>query len=155
MRSALLCLLLAIPATAQAISRHDPPSVKAIVKNKKPGFKLRLVLRSEGLTHARIGLGRTKVSAPLRGDPGRVRALLEKLEPTFIAVKFDEMAGLAGAAEFEQDVIYGEGNDLQPGDEVDVWTAWRMERDARPTHFYGVFSGTGVTTLTLPGAEKK
>ena len=154
MRRALLCLLLAFPAPAQAISRHDPPSARAIVKNRKPGFKLRLVLRSEGLTHVRVGLGRTRVSAPLRVDPGRVRALLESLEPTFVALKFDEMAGLSGAVEFEEEVIYGEGNDLRPGDQVDVWTAWRSERDGKPTHFFGVFSGTGVTTLILPGAEK-
>jgi hypothetical protein len=158
MRVVLLAVIaLALPPDAHAISNHVVASKPRVVKKggKPAAWKFKVVLKSEGLSVARIGLGRTKVSAPLRSDPGRIRALLATEDKSFIALKLDEIAGLAATAAREIEVTIPYGKDLQPGDELDVFTSWRGDSDKQPTHFFGVFQGTGVTTITLPAADAK
>ena len=151
-----LALLLVSPA-AHAISRHEIQGKPRAIKNgsgKVVGAEIRILLRSEGLPVVRVGLGRTATSSPLRGDPGQVRALLTSMNPSFVAFQTGEQHGLSATAatEFKLTLHYGKGNDLKAGDEVDVWTAWGNQ-PGNYVHYFGVFSGTGLTTLRLPGAE--
>jgi hypothetical protein len=156
MRLAALAFVLLLSPAALAISRHEVPARPRALRDRAGriiGAEIRLLARSEGLPVVRVGLGRTAVSGPLRGNPGKVRALLEHRDPRFIAFQSEERHGLSlGATELKLVIHYGQGNDLKGGEEVDVWTAWGREA-GKYLHYFGVFSGTGLTTVRLPAPE--
>ena len=147
----LATLAVAVPSAGWAISRHDKPSPPRIGTDKagRPVARFKLVLRSEGLPFVRVGLGRTKISGPLRSDPVKVRALLEREDPSFIVMHLAELSGLPTTpVEHEFEVPLDRG--IAPGEQLDVFTSWHQSAGAKPIHFFGIFSGTGVTTLTMP-----
>jgi hypothetical protein len=146
-------------AEAQGLSHHSHLSVHPITRQGQVvGFKLKGALHSAGFDVARVGLGRSSVREAIRTsgwDPGKMRGLLERQDASYIRAQFSEHTALpnGGVKEFEHEVLYGQGNDLAAGEEVDVWTAWRRASDGRPMHFFGVFQGGGhvFTSLKLPG----
>jgi len=148
-------------ARAQSISRHERVQAKPITKaGQVVGFKLKVVVHSANFTNMQLGLGRASVREEIRQkgwDPGKMRGLLERQDKSYIRTQFPELAGLVNGQpkELELEVHYGKGNDLKPGDQVDVFSAWRGAGDGGFKHFFGVFEGGGhvFTTVTLPGAK--
>ena len=143
---------------AHAISRHE--GVKAVPfrqKGKLVGFKLTMVLKSQGFNVARVGLGRSSVREELKKkgwDAVQMRRLVETEDMRYIRLTLPDATHLSEAnpRELELEVRYGEGNDLKPGDVVDVYSAWKRETDRGYQHFFGVFEGGDhhFTSVKLP-----
>jgi hypothetical protein len=114
---------------AWAVDRHERIQVTPISRGGKAGFKLKVTLRPEFYDHVRVGLGRMTAPADAKNgqfkDP-RLRQLAAGDEAGYLRVRLGEHTGLAKTQphEMEYEVIYGDGNDLTPGEKVDVVSAF-------------------------------
>lgn len=154
-------LVIAPNALAQD-ARHEDAEFKLWRENgQEVGFILKLTLRPENYKTCQVGLGNCdaakagsnhaeKRRAAWDQDKGYLRWVspLEKELPTY------------GAKEVEYKVRYGDGNDLKPGDRVDVIAAYLREppEEARKEgsywHVFGMTHGPvqkGDQEFTLPG----
>ncbi len=156
----LVCLLPLLWSTsAWAISRHEKNIKVESVKEsgKVVGFKIKVILQSSNFDVATVGIGRTSVREDIKKtgwNPTAMRALVEKEDPKYVRLKFPAQKGLGDQIprEVQYEVRYGVNNDLTPGEEVDVYSAWRGANDTKNQHFYGVFTGGGheSTSIKLP-----
>jgi hypothetical protein len=131
-----LFLLAATPAWA--VARHERIQVKGINKSGQAGFQLKLTLHPEGYTEVRVGLGRMKAPAGATSDDKRKLAAGEK--SGYLRAQLGRMTLQSYQPhEASFDVIYGKGNSLQPGDRVDVVSAFTNNHSYY--HVYGMHDG--------------
>ncbi len=146
----------AMSGAAEAQARHERVVVKPINKGGKViGARINLWLRPDkwnaGFSKVRVSLGandKAKVGADYRkagSDPkaGYIRKMLA------------EESGVENPTEKSFEVLYGDGNDLQGGDEVDVMSAWNKpdEGNSYGWHIWGLASSYNDATsvIKLPG----
>jgi hypothetical protein len=124
----------------------------------------------EGYARTRIGLGAMQRPAdvPATGDNTLVRHAAAGIHPGYIRAHFGEFTFDRGPnnqlmpKEIEFDVIYGHGNDLKPGDVVDLVSTFNNPNPGiQPAqeywHVYGMHNGPAHAAgnkemvFTLPG----
>jgi hypothetical protein len=139
-------------SVARAMDRHDsPPKVVGTTFNGKRAFKLTLVLRPQQYRRVRVGLGRMNTTG-LSWDK---RKLAAGEEPGYLRAMIGEFSDMVPgqAREVEFNVVYGDMNDLQPGDRVDVISAWTPGNSY--WHVFGMYDGPAHSRderniITLP-----
>jgi hypothetical protein len=147
-------------ALADGISRHEQVKLTPIMKNGKSiGFRMNVVLRPEGkFSVAGIRIGQATVrEQTLRAEgPLKMRYLAAGAQPGYLRFEFPELDQLAREPkELTYHVYYGVGNDLKPGDRVDIFSFWHAPGKAREltngdsTHIFGFF-GDQRSTFDLP-----
>jgi hypothetical protein len=145
-------------ASAHAISHHDQVAVKPIRKGGElVGFKLNVILKSGDFSNTQLGLGRSSMRHAIvqaGWDPAKMRGLVFNRDKDYVRFTFPEEARLEKGTprEVEYEVLFGQGNDLKPGDTVDVFSAWRGAQSPHFEHFYGVFNSGDhkFTEVKLP-----
>ena len=156
------------------VDRHERISVKPMSKAGKPiGFKLKLVLRPESYQTVRIGLGRmtaTEEAKKHQNKDSKLRRLAAGEDPGYLRLQFPEITGLVKnqPKELEFEIKFGEGNDLKPGDEVDVLTAWHggsstMTYEGKSVQYWHIFGmhdgpvnqGDKNTVIKLPSEKEE
>ncbi len=147
-------ITLAGAPSAHAVDRHEAVKLTAVKKGKKTvGFKVTMRLRPDIHDTVRIGIGSAGkfASAEINATTKREAA---SGSYGYIRAKLGELKGLRQeqAKEVSYTVLYGKGNDLGPGETVDVVTAWKSSRKDRQWHVFGMVDGPMVDgeKFTLP-----
>jgi hypothetical protein len=160
------CLLLCSPALAQR-SSHEQVKVKAL-RERNPatgkmhtvGFELSTVLRSVGTYRgtAHLNLVDPKLTEKLTRD--------ETYQPSpNVRLQFEAGRDFADGEmrEVVHRVRYGEGNDLKPGDRLDVVSGWRSHASINEGGTWAHVWGGGLLgkrpeghggDIVLPGDDK-
>jgi hypothetical protein len=130
MRTLVAALLLTLGCAGAARAQNHENVVVTPIKDKAGtviGAKFKMILKPSWADRVRVGLGRLKRDAAHQGniDNNLHRALAAGLEPGYIRAQLgDFKVKPQTPEEVEAKVIYGEGNDLKPGDKVDVVAAF-------------------------------
>jgi len=161
------------------VAHHERIQVRPVKVGGKPGFKVKLTLVPESYQAVRVGLGKMKVSEELAKNAqsqnpnfsDAKRALAGGAAKGYLRHQFGEVKFtdkhpqnqyIYPPKEMEWTVMYGQGNDLKPGDMVDVVSAW--DKAGGPfdsPHVFGMHDGpvtqgdkTSVITLPKPPKPK-
>lgn len=154
-----LAVALLAPAAAHAFSSvpgHTAPTVKPIKKGGVVvGCKIEFCVQdpSSGykFSHPRL-LTRPNVQA-LRGTQNRAQAINPQLGMIRYALPTISVPNLRVVHPIEHKIIYGQGNDLKGGEELELITAWTTDgNDANPApHVFGTITANDPNNqLTLP-----
>jgi hypothetical protein len=159
---ALSLLALVVPGRAFAVAHHEQtvvqklrdPQTKQVV-----GFRVHALIDPEGYDHARLNVGSLHmvVPPPAPPAPGVVpaaqpdaRALGSGMTPGYVRAMVIERQNIplrAGSPnlheliEVKVDVRYGAGNNLKPGDKVDIYSAFRGAANPGYWHIFGMHDG--------------
>jgi hypothetical protein len=136
-------VVLGAASSALAVDRHERIQVSSIVHGGRAGAKIKLTLRPESYDRVRVGLGRMTAPPPTAGVPrdNQLRKMAAGEEPGYLRVRLGEYTGLVRQQpkEIEHVVIYGDGNDLQAGEKVDVVSAFTA--NGIYWHVFGMHDG--------------
>jgi hypothetical protein len=169
MRLVVASLVLTLCAAARADDHHAPPTVKPIKKDGKViGARISTVMIKElsfGSDHSYLHLGSMALPGPSlpkgsRIDQIRVRRLAAGQAPGYARWSSGPIvARFRQPTEVSFDFIYGQGNDLKPGQRVDVYSTWNQSGGDDATalqHVWGMHDGPmnqddKAYVVTLPG----
>lgn len=169
MRSIVLSLLaiVGISATAAAQSRHERVAVSPLKEGGETvGFKLKLTLRpqvSRDGSVVRIGIGRNNWAAFSAAAPattvtafyGEKHRAAASDKAYGYAIYQTEKTGIADDTpiELELPIRYSDlPADFNPGDSIDVFTAWNNPTGGNPTywHVWGVNANDASLVVKTP-----
>ena len=148
----LLALSIA-PSAAHAVAHNDKVTVEKLRDpNTKQviGARIHGIADPENYSRFRVNIGKLQLPAKPANDtehremaagikPGYVRAQIHEAQN--LTVK-PSQPGWHELQEFHVDVIYGQNNDLKPGDKVDIYTTYNNPV-SNPTywHVFGMHDG--------------
>ena len=142
-----LVLLLVVLSTLMGGRAHATAHHRNVVlqklrgaDGKVNGFRIHAILSPERYRLVRLNVGSMQPIA--RGNrlvaagiqPGYVRAQLAEFDVT-------KMTGAGGLYEVKLDVRYGVGNNLNPGDKVDIYSTHSSMGGNSYWHVFGMFYG--------------
>jgi hypothetical protein len=150
---------------AGAVAHHEQVVMSQVKKGGVVvGARFKGLAIPEGYERARFNLGAMKrgPELPPTGDTTPVRHAGAGIGPGYTRAHLGEVvfdkdpAGKALPKEIDFEVTYGQGNDLQPGDVVDLVSAYNNASNAPYWHIFGMHDGPvnkGDTAhvFTLPG----
>lgn len=159
MRRAVVALFVSLlGANAHADARHEDVELKPWKEQGEVvGFKLKLTLRPAYYSFCQVGLGCMDEKKAGADYTEKRRAAWDK-DKGYLRLVFPLETGLSGDKDVEYPVRYGDGNDLKPGETVDVISGFSQNepKDRVYVHIWGMAFGPVTKSdekYVLPGAK--
>lgn len=160
--ASLLALTFA-PGAAHAVAHHSDVVVQKLrdAKTQKViGARIHMIADPEDYDHIRVNLGKMKIDPTTKQQPGyNHRQMAAGFQPGYVRAQALDVQNIPKKAnsshhelqELKMDVVYGQGNDLKPGDKVDIYTVYNGQKASMGSshwHVYGMQDGPMTTNDT-------
>ena len=150
-------LVVGAPRAAHAIAHHEQVVVQKLrdASNKVVGARVHLVIDPESYSRVRINVGKLTIDPRIRTNHADHRRVAAGVTPGYVRLQLGELQNMklrgSGPSSYREmqevkfDLLYGRGNDLKAGEQVDIYTTFTMslpKDDANSSwHVFGMHDG--------------